>query len=228
MTCKYCDCTCKKDGKQKNGNQKYKCKSCGKYQQFDYTYKACIQEIRNQFRRMNRLGCGIRKMAVFLRISINTVQKWIYNFMHTEPEKTSEFGGVYDIDEIQTFVAKRSNKIWITYAWDVHQQKAIALHVGGRSSVDLGHVTSKVLALAPSQVNTDNYSAYPNLLKGILHKKGKRKANHIERQHLNLRKDISCLIRETMCFAKKTERLEARLKWCFWGENYSNFSIKNN
>ena len=78
-------------------------------------------------------------------------------------------------------------------------------------------MTSKVVDLSPSKVNTDGYPAYPNLLRAIPHIKGKRKANHIERQHVNLRKDIACLIQKTICYAKKIEMLEARLKWYFWG-----------
>lgn len=82
------------------------------------------------------------------------------------------------------------------------------------------------MALSPLKVNTDNYSAYPNLLKGTLHKKGKRKANHIEREHVNLRKDIANLIQKTMCFAKNEKMLEARIRWYFWGETNPQFFLK--
>ena len=116
--------------------------------------------------------------------------------------------------------------MWITYGWDVENRIAVALHVGGRSSEDLRNVTSKVIELSPSKVNTDGYPAYPNLLKGVVHVKGKWKANHIERQHVNLRKDIACLIQKTMCYSKKIEMLEARIKWCVWGETNPYFFLE--
>ena len=226
MKCKSCGFVCSKSGKQKTGIQKYRCKSCGIYQQANYVYKACRKDVQEQFSRMNRLGCGVQKMSSFLGISINTTQKWIGKASCLQPNNYFELDGTYDIDELQTCVGKRNNKVWVTYAWDVSKKIAVAVHVGGRSSEDLINVTSKVLTLLPQKVSTDNYSAYPNLLKGTVHSKGKRRANHIERQHLNLRKDIACLIRETMCYAKKVEMLEARLKWYFWGENDLYFFLR--
>jgi len=166
---------------------------------------------------MNSLGCEVKKMALFLGISINSLQKWIGKAQYLEPNANLKSGGIYDVDEMQTCVGNKSTKVWITYGWDIKNHIAVALHVGGRSSEDLRNVTSKVIKLFPSKVNTDNYPAYPNLLKEIVHVKGKRKANHIERQNANLRKDVACLIRKTMCYAKKKDMLEARLKWCLWG-----------
>lgn len=45
MKCKRCNFACKKVGKQSNGKQKYRCKSCGIYQQSSYIYQACTKEI---------------------------------------------------------------------------------------------------------------------------------------------------------------------------------------
>lgn len=226
MKCRRCSSSCVKSGRQQNGKQRYYCKTCCRYLQSDYSYYAYKHETHEQFSKMNGLGCGANKMASFLGISINTLQKWIKKAKYLQPPINVCCGEIYDIDEMQTCVGKRNNKVWVTYAWDISKRIAVALHVGGRSSKDLDNVTSKVLKLLPYTVNTDNYSAYPKLLKGTIHKKGKRKANHIERQHLNLRKDIAYLIRETMCYAKKVEMLEARLRWCFWGENNPYFFLE--
>lgn len=226
MQCKRCNSACKKAGKQANGNQKYKCKSCGTYQQSCYIYKACTREIHDQFSRMYAMGCGANKMASFLRISINTLQKWIGKAKHLKPPINICLGGVFDIDEMQTCIGKRKDKIWITYGWDVKNRIAVALHIGGRSSEDLRNVTSEVIQLFPFKVNTDRYPAYPNLLKETTHVKGNRKANHIERQHVNLRKDIACLIQKTMCYSKNIEMLEARLKWYFWGATNPYFFLE--
>lgn len=225
MDCKRCTLSCVKAGKQRNGKQKYICKKCCLYQQDDYVYSACKREVHDQFSRMNRLGCGSLKMAHFLGISINTLQKWVRKALALEADYKLKSDGIYDIDEMQTCVGTKENKVWITYGWSVEKRVAIALHIGRRSSEALEKVTSKVMALSPLKVNTDNYSAYPNLLKGTLHKKGKRKANHIEREHVNLRKDIANLIRKTMCFAKNEKMLEARIRWYFWAETNPYFFL---
>lgn len=226
MKCTQCLSSCIKAGKQQNGKQRYYCKRCCRYRQSDYSYCAYKHEIHDQFSRLYRMGCGANKMASFLKISINTLQKWVGKAKHLKPPTGIRFGKIFDIDEMQTCVGRRKKKIWVTYGWDVENQIAVALHVGGRTSEDLGNVTSKVIALSPLKVNTDGYPAYPNLLKEIRHIKGKRKANHIERQHVNLRKDIACLIQKTMCYAKKLEMLEARLKWYFWAETNPYFFLE--
>ena len=201
-------------------------KKCCRYLQSNYSYCAYKLEIHDQFSRMYQMGCGANTTASFLKISINTLQKWIRKAKKLKPPTNSCLGGIFDIDEMQTSVGKKKKKVWITYGWDVENQVAVALHVGGRSPEDLRNVTSKVMTLSPSKVNTDGYPAYPNLLKDVVHVKGKRKANHIERQHVNLRKDIACLIQKTMCYSKTIEMLEARLRWYFLAETNPYFFLE--
>lgn len=226
MTCKFCSSVCIKMGKQKDGTQKYQCKSCKKYQQREYRYLAYDRVVHDQFRRFEGLGVGVNKAAKFLRISVNTFQKWILKAEHLKPIIRFPKNCVYDIDEIQTYVGRRKHKCWITYGWNVDLSMPIGLNVGGRSSDDLEPVVNEVLRNKPKKINTDNYSAYPGLIPKKLHSKGKRKANCIENKHKCLRKDIAYLIRETMCFAKSIRMLEARIRWYFWGKTDLNFFLR--
>ena len=45
MKCKFCKGKCVKNGFQKDGGQRYKCKKCGKTLQGDYKYKAYDADI---------------------------------------------------------------------------------------------------------------------------------------------------------------------------------------
>jgi len=226
IICKWCFSRCVKAGRQKNGNQKYRCTHCGKHRQEMYHYLAYESRIHEQFSRFFNMGSGVRRMAGFLGISINTLQKWIGKAKYLSPVIVLPVNGEYDVDEIQTYTGTRMNKIWITYGWHISRHEAIGLQVGGRSSQDLKVVVDEVLRNAPKTINTDNYSGYPCLIAKNIHRKGKRKANHIERNHRNLRKDIACLIRETMCFSKRPEMLEARIRWYFWGKTDPYFFLK--
>lgn len=215
MECKWCSASCVKAGMQKNGKQKYICKNCGKYQQKNYSYRAYDPVIHDLFRRFHCMGSGVRNISSFLEISINTLQKWISRAIFLRCPDIFASGYRYNIDEIQTYTGYRDNKCWITYGWNVDLKRVVGLNVGGRSTLDIIPVVKDVLDCKPSMVSTDNYVVYKNLIPERIHRRGKRKANHIERQHCNLRKDVACLVRETMCFAKKIEMLEARLKWYF-------------
>lgn len=169
---------------------------------------------------------GSLKLARYLEISINTLKSWLKRTKLLRPSLDIGSGCVFDIDELQTYVGKRSNKLWVTYSWEVFSKVCCSLEVGRRTSEVLGDVVRKVKLLNPKSINTDNYSAYSNLIQPIIHNKGKRKANHIEREHRNLRKDIANLIQETMCFAKSEEMLLARLKWYFWGNTDPYFFLR--
>lgn len=119
MECTRCSSSCVKSGKQQNGKQRYYCKTCRRYLQSDYSYCAYKQEVHDQFSMMSRMGCGMNKMAYFLKISVNTLQKWIWKANYLQPISHIEHGGIYDIDELQTCLGKKTDKIWITYGWDV-------------------------------------------------------------------------------------------------------------
>ena len=110
MQCKWCKSTCVKAGIQKTGKQKFKCKLCEKYQQESYVYASYCGHIREQFSRMNRMGCGPRKLSVFLGISINTLQKWIAKAFYLQPCMRFEENGEYDIDELQTWITNETIK----------------------------------------------------------------------------------------------------------------------
>lgn len=77
MICKFCAFRCIKMGKQKDGTQKYQCKSCKKHQQKSYRYLAYSSVVHDQFRRFEDMGVGVKKAAKFLQISVNTFQKWV-------------------------------------------------------------------------------------------------------------------------------------------------------
>lgn len=226
MKCKYCSSACVKYGFQSNGFQRFRCKSCKKHQQESYSYQACTRKVWDLFPKFSALGVGVNKSAKFLDISVNTFQTWVSRAVDLIPNYLFSPQGIYDVDEIQTHIGKRENKIWVAYAWNVLEKKVVSFHVGNRSQVDLNKVISKVLVENPRRVNTDRWKSYEGIIPKNVHRAGKRKANHIERQHVNLRKDVAYLIRETICFSKNSDMLRARLAWYFWSENNPYFFLK--
>jgi transposase-like protein len=76
MNCQYCDNSCVKYGKQKDGTQKYRCPVCNKIQQERYTYNACANSNKELFREKMEQKCGILNTAKTLQISPVTIIKW--------------------------------------------------------------------------------------------------------------------------------------------------------
>jgi insertion element IS1 protein InsB len=112
MACRYCNYSCIKYGKQKNGQQRYKCKKCGRAQQGNYS-KMAYGNIRlnNWVGGMVKEGCGIRSMARLLGISVNTIIKRIKKIascvIKAPVIKNQE---AVEVDELRTFVGNKQNE----------------------------------------------------------------------------------------------------------------------
>ena len=114
MTCKFCGGTCIKNGYQKNGKQRYKCKHCHRKQQADYSYQAYIPELNRTISEYIKEGVGIRGIARLLEISTTTLIKRIISISKniTAPHVTANA----EVDEIKTFVGRKKDHIWVAYA----------------------------------------------------------------------------------------------------------------
>lgn len=226
LDCYWCASACKKDGKQKNGVQKFRCKNCGKYQQENYTYNARKREVHHLFRKLRKFGVSHNAMAEFLGISLNTLQHWILKARRLRRFGIFDEGGVFDVDELRTFCGSKKHPVWVAYGWNKRTKTAVGLHVGRRTKVGLKNVVDAVLITSPKWINTDYWKSYPPIIPTNLHKPGRRKTNHIERNHVELRKNIGYLGRKSICFTRKLEFLEARLCWYFWGDSDPYFFLR--
>lgn len=75
VKCRFCDQAkeVKKHGKGKGGYQRYRCLSCNRTFQLDYSYHACHAGIKEQIVDLAMHNSGIRDTARALHISINVL-----------------------------------------------------------------------------------------------------------------------------------------------------------
>lgn len=103
----------------RRGVQRSLCKVCGREQQEGYYYKASEASITEEVIRLVKEGVGIRGMSRILGISIGTVINRIKDAgrkIH-KPFNTS-VNGIYEIDELWTYVGRKEEEVWITYSID--------------------------------------------------------------------------------------------------------------
>jgi len=116
MKCQYCKNSCVKNGKQKDGTQKYRCKNCKKYQQEEYRYQAKILVKRELVVRFVVRNAGFRGIAGGLKISVNTVMKIIHKEAGKCLPPVVRANGVFEVDEIQAYCKKGKPNIYGVYA----------------------------------------------------------------------------------------------------------------
>jgi insertion element IS1 protein InsB len=217
MKCKYCSHACVKAGVRNKKMQTYRCKACKKYQQKNYSNQAYLLCTNQKVIRLLIEGISVRGIARVLKISVTTVIARIKWIAHSINKTYSQVKNrIYEIDELWTFVGRKKNEVWITYAMDRSTKEVIGFHVGTRTKDKLEQVTSKVLMRNPKRVCTDGLVTYKSLIPKELHRVGLPNTRHIERFNLNLRTHLKRLSRKTICFSKSKEMLEACLKIYFW------------
>jgi len=205
----------KKDGKQKDGTQKWRCKKCEKYQQKSYKYLGKIQEKRRQVVPMLLNNCGFKGIARVLGIALNTVMKIIFAEKKKIKEPAIPTNGIYEIDEMRAY-KKTGKDIWVCYALERKSREVIGLSVGKRDEQTLRKTINKVLMTGPKRIYTDGYGIYRKLIPEGLHKVSKKMLWKVERKHLDGRNNLKMLNRSTLSFVRKTRTLLACLKLLFW------------
>ena len=215
MECKFCSGKCVKDGHQKNGIQRYVCKECQRKQQASYAYNAYNPSTNKSITTFIKEGVGIRSIARILEISTTTLTKRILGISNSITAPHIIADAVYEVDEIKTFVGRKSDHIWIAYALNRTDKSVACFSVGPRTNETLNKVLGK-LANA-RKIYTDKLRQYKFLIPAEIHRTTNRGTNHIERHNLTIRTHIKRLTRRTICYSRKVAMLYAILKIYFWG-----------
>ena len=109
LICRYCGGNCWKSGIEKNSKQRYRCKKCHKHQQADYCYKAYHEHVNENIKALTKEGVGIRGTSRLLSISQGTVISRIKKIANAIKEPALLKGKEYEVDELKTFVKKKTS-----------------------------------------------------------------------------------------------------------------------
>jgi insertion element IS1 protein InsB len=220
MKCRHCNEPCIRKG-VRSGIQKYRCKSCFRYQQEVYTYKKISD--RNLLIQLNNEGMSISSIARILQVSKTSVCRKLHQCSKQVVQtRIEEIGQEYELDELYTYTGNKDNECWIMYAINKSTRRVIECVVGKRTTENIKKVVDKVLDLQPKKVYTDLLNIYPALIPQAIHKAARYRTNRIERMNLNLRTHLKRLSRKTICFS----RSQAMLEVTFWGEEKNAYDDK--
>jgi insertion element IS1 protein InsB len=208
MNCKYCSASCIKAGVRNTGIQKFQCCSCKKYQQKTYQKNAYRSEINRNIVHLLVEGVGIRGIARVLRIAIKTVIQRIKKIARSINKPISFCkDGTYEIDELWTYVTRKSNETWLMYIFDRVTKSVVDFRIGPRTKMNLQSLTNQALLLEPQKICTDGLNIYRSLVPENIHRVGLVNTRHIERHNLNIRTHLKRLSRKTICFSRSEEML---------------------
>ncbi len=206
-----------KSGKTKTGKQRYCCKECGKRFITDYSYNACKPDTNQQIILFTKEGLGIRSTARVLRISVTTLLKRIVSIARVIVQPPIRKGKSYEVDEMRTYIGKKSCLRWIVYALDRESKEVVSFNVGRRTNKTLKSVIRSLELSNVKKIYTDKLKNYRYLISKKVHNTHVHSTNHIERKNLSLRTHLKRLNRKTICFSRSLVVLIAVLRIYFWG-----------
>jgi IS1 family transposase/transposase-like protein len=215
--CPNCSGSGIKYGKDNLGKQRYHCRVCRKTFLLEYKHKAYEQHTNRWIAQLIKEGCGIRSIARLLGVAVNTVLRRILQIAKSIAKPIILFGKEYELDELCTYVKKKTNQRWVVYAIRKDTKEVVDFTIGSRTNKTLKRVVDTLILSAAGKVYTDKLHQYAYLIPREMHCTKQYGTNYIERKNLSLRTHLKRLNRRTICFSKSAAMLSACLKIYFWG-----------
>ena len=135
----------KKNGNKVTGKQNYCCKWCNRPFISDHAlqYKGCHSGLIQKILLMLVRGLGIRDIAEIEKISIRKVLSVLVNSNRIISAKQSHYSQL-EVDEFWTYVGKKSNKVWLIYAY-YRESGEIVSYVWGKGNLTTARKLRKKL-----------------------------------------------------------------------------------
>ncbi|NII26644.1 IS1 family transposase [Pseudoflavitalea sp. X16] len=216
MNCNNCKGACIKKGFYKT-TQRYQCKVCGRHQRQVYRNRKYCTTFDEQIAVLNKEGVGISSISRILSIPRASVQRRIERMKKDKPKPVfTETGQVYEVDELYTYIGRKSNPCYIMYAINRKTKQVIDFVCGARSRENISRLINTLLGLSPQRIYTDKLNVFGSVIPDFLHRTFQYRTNHIERKNLTLRTHLKRLSRKTICYSKSKDMLEACFRLYVW------------
>lgn len=121
-------------------------------------------------------------------------------------------GDEYEVDELRTYIRRKSNPVWIAFALNRRTKQVVAFRIGRRTKRHLKSLIDTILSTSPSKICTDSLNIYKHIIPRKLHSVKRGGINHVERFHLSLRHKLKRLARRTLAFSKLKSMLAATVQ----------------
>jgi insertion element IS1 protein InsB len=208
----------KRNGHIHTGKQNHRCKLCDRAFVLTPENSLITAEQRALIERLLLERISLRGICRAVGVGL----QWLLQFMSARVQATPEDLYVRpadgaptvilqrleaELDELWSFVGKKTNRHWVWIAMDTSTRQVIAFHVGDRSSQSAHALWQKLPAVYQEQAifYTDQYAVYTGIIPPARHRaisKLARKTNHVERFNCTLRQRVSRLVRATLSFSK--------------------------
>ena len=214
LSCPSCSSTTivKNGVKPYKNKQNYLCKSCKRQFISDYCldYKGCHSSINQKIKEMLTRGMGVGDIAAVEKVSFKKILSVLVNCCTILSCKQEHYDCL-EIDEFWSFVGKKSNKVWLIYAYHRETGEVVAWFFGKRNAKTAIKLYKKLKekGIKWSKLAYDNWKSFKKVFKKVFKDEpslvGKEYTQGIEANNCRLRHRIRRAFRKTCNFSKKEE-----------------------
>ena len=204
MICPECQSSNLKKNGHKRGKQNYFCKNCRLQFIDSYSSLGSPDSVKKYCLHLYLEGNGFRRIERLTGVSHNTVINWVKLAGLSLPQQPDydEIPEVAQIDELQTFVGNKKNKIWLWTAVNKGSAGILAWTIGDRSAETFKPLWKIIKGWKCFFYATDGYVVYPLFIDEADHIVSKTYMTRVEGENTRLRHYLSRLHRKTLCYSK--------------------------
>jgi len=200
-----------KNGRDYKGTQKYHCLDCDSYGTLDkkhYDEKTKRQATDSYFERVSMRGVERifdvprQRLAVWLQEEGESLSEEDLTSTLMPPTEDDAL----ELDEVWSFVLKKSRKRWIWIALCRRTRQVVAYVIGDRSEKSCRKLWERIPEVyRKCSTYSDFWDAYQKVFPEETHQsvgKDSGQTNHVERWNNTLRQRLARLVRKTLSFSK--------------------------
>jgi len=213
MKCPNCNSTQTFKNGYRRERQCYKCKQCTRqFLEFYHPWRY-LDDIKQLCIKMYLNGMGLRGIERVTQIHHTTIMRWIQATGHQlqDAPEASEIPEISDLDELQTFVGSKRNKLWIWTVVNHKQAGILAWVIVDRSAATFKLLWRIVKCWQCFFYVTDGWKVYPMFIEAGDQIVSKTYMTRIEGENTRLRHYLARLHRQTLCYSKSVEMLKCSL-----------------
>jgi len=210
-----------KNGTDYKGDQKFHCRDCGAYgtlEPYGHSYPDAFKEFAL---RIYLERASMRGVARILGIARQTLARWITEAASRLPDLADTLeearpDDLLELDELWSFVLKKSNKRWVWIALCRRTRQVVAYFIGDRSETSCRELWKRIPESYRQCCSfSDFWEAYRKVFSEETHQcvgKESGETAHVERWNNTLRQRLARFVRKTLSFSKSDAYHEAVLQ----------------
>ena len=154
-------------------------------------------------------GLGFRAIERITGIRHTTIINWVKESAQELPEDELEQPEIAELDELQTYVGRKTNKIWVWTAVNHYLSGILAIQIGDRSGQTFALLWKRIQNWNTRRYLTDRYCVYANYIEAKRHLViPKTQLTRVEGENTRLRHYLARLHRNTLCYSKSIQMLK--------------------